>query len=389
VSRRTVAVVAPYYPPRVGGVERYAERIAQELRDSPDLRPVVITTGDGRRREVQVRDGIDVVRLPRWFTVSNTPVNPLWFRSVGQLLERYDVRVVNTHAPVPFLPDVAAVVAGRRPVVQTYHAGSMVKHSGRLDGVIRCYEERVLPRVFGRATALVAVSPASLAHRVPGSRIITPGVDAEAFTPSTRPWGSTLLYVGRIDRASAWKGLDVLLEAFALLAAERPAALLRVVGSGDALDEQRARARSLGVADRVEFTGDLAADALVRAYQQARALVLPSRTESESFGMTLVEAMACARPVIGSAVGGIPSVVEDGRTGLLVPPGDARALADAARRLLDDDALCAQLGANGRRRVEASYRWPVLAGAYLDLFRSLVADPQRSHWPGRRRSAPR
>jgi rhamnosyl/mannosyltransferase len=370
----TVALVTAYYPPRVGGVERYAERIARELRDSVDLRPLVITSGAGRRTEVEVRDGVRVVRLPRGITISNTPVNPVWLLAVRRVLRRYDVDVVNTHAPVPFLPDVAVLVAGGRPIVHTYHSGSMVKHSGRVDGIIRAYEKAVLPRVFRRADALIASSPTSLAHGLPGAQIITPGVDTDAFVPAGRPGGGTILYVGRLDRTSAWKGVDVLLEAFASLVARHPHARLRVVGSGDALADHREQARALGVADRVEFAGQLAAGELVRAYQDARMLVLPSRTESESFGMTLIEAMACGRPVVGSAVGGIPTVVEDGTTGLLVPPGDPVALAAACARLLTDDSLCARLGANGRRRAETTYAWPALAGTYLELFRSL--DPR-------------
>jgi len=367
----TIAVVTAYYPPRVGGVERYTERVAHELRDSVDLRPVVITSGTAGRTHTEVRDGVEVVRLPRWFSVSNTPVNPSWFFTVRQVLRRYEVDVVNTHAPVPFLPDVAVLVAGGRPIVHTYHAGSMVKHVGRVDGIIRLYEKAVLPRVFRRADALVASSPASLAHGMPGSQVITPGVDTDVFTPGGRPHGSTLLYVGRLDRTSAWKGVDVLLEAFALVRLEHPDARLRIVGSGDALEDHREHARVLGVADRVEFTGLLAAADLVRAYQEARLLVLPSRTESESFGMTLIEAMACGRPVVGSAIGGIPSVVEDGRTGVLVAPGDPTALAGACKNLLADDDLCAELGRNGRGRAETTYAWPALVGTYLDLFRSL------------------
>lgn len=372
MNRRTVAVVAPYYPPRLGGVERYAERIAYELRDSSDMRPLVITTSVSRRREVEIRDGIDVVRLPRWFTVSNTPINPTWFWSVSRLLRAHDVQVVNTHAPVPFLPDVAVVVSGRRPVIQSYHAGSMVKHVGRLDNVIRFYEKHVLSRILSRADAVIAASPSSLACRVAKFRVITPGVDTEIFTPSSCTWGSTFLYVGRLDRSSAWKGVDVLLEAFAILQRSAPDVRLRVVGSGDALLGHKSTAQALGIADRVEFAGQLTGDALVRAYHEARALILPSLTESESFGMTLVEAMSCSRPVVGSAVGGIPLVIEDGSNGLLVPPGNAHALAKACRRLFDDDNLCLKLGVEGRRRAETTYAWPQLVGKYLDLFRELM-----------------
>jgi glycosyltransferase involved in cell wall biosynthesis len=370
--RATVAIVAPHYPPKIGGVERYAERIAQEIRRSPDLRPIVITSHPGRRTKIEFRDGVEVVQLSSWFTLSNTPINPVWFWSVRRLLRRYQVDVVNTHSPVPFLADVATWAASGRPVVQTYHSGSMVKNTGHLDGLIALYEKHVLSRVFRRAAVLVAVSPTSLAHDVAGARIITPGVDTEKFTPSLHPWGNTLLYVGRIDRTSAWKGVDVLLRAFARLLADVPDARLRLVGSGDAVADQQELARSLHITDHVEFAGELSGPDLVEAYSHARALVLPSLTEAESFGMTLIEAMACARPVIGSAIGGIPYVIGDGCTGLLVPPGDIDALAAGCRRLLADDELCARLGSNGRRVVESRYAWPQLTASYLDIFRSLL-----------------
>lgn len=372
MTGRTVAIVTPYYAPQIGGVERYAERLATEMLHTADLRPVVITTGPGRRRRREVRDGVTVVRLPAWLTLSNTPVNPLWFVQVELLLRRLDVDVVNTHSPVPFLADVASVVAGRRPVVQTYHAGSMVKNAGRVDRLISWYEKHVLTRVFRRADVLVAVSRTSLAHRVPGARIISPGVDVEVFRPSPHPWGNTLLYVGRLDRTSAWKGVDVLLSAFALLARGQPDARLRIVGSGDAVPDHVARARALGVADQVEFSGELHGSALLDAYARARAVVLPSRTESESFGMALVEAMASQRPVVASAVGGIPDVVEDEVSGLLVPPGDPVALAAACSRLLSDDDLCARLAKNGRRAAETRFSWTDRLAEYMTIFREVT-----------------
>ena len=366
-GRRRVAVVTPYYPPDLGGVQRYAQRVAHAVRDAPDLEPVVITTGDGP----ELVDGVQVVRLPVWRRISDTPVHPLWVRTLMRLFRTLDVDVVNTHAPVPYLADVAAYAAGKRPVVATYHAGSMVKGVPGIDQLLRTYERLVLPRTFGRAAALVAVSRTSLAHAVPGAVTITPGVDVEEFPPSTTPLSDTLLYVGRLDRASAWKGVDVLLRAFSLVVAQRPHARLSVVGSGDAQADHEALARTLGIASAVTFTGALHGAELSAAYSGARALVLPSLTDAESFGMTLVEAMSSARPVVGSAVGGIPDVIEDGRTGLLVPPGDPDALAAALLRLLDDDDMCARMGAEGRAVAVARYAWPQLTDRYIELFRSV------------------
>ncbi|WP_035845628.1 glycosyltransferase family 4 protein [Kitasatospora azatica] len=384
MSRRTVAVVAPYYPPKVGGVEHYAARIARALADSPDLCPVVLTTRQGGLRStVSVEDGVRVVRLAAWLRLSNTPLGPLWPLQLRWWLWRTGAELVNAHAPVPGLADLALAVAGRRPTVLTYHAGSMHKGeagSGAADRLIGWYERHLLPRVFRRATRLVAVSPVSLAAGHPHAVQITPGVDTARFTPgepaSRRE--PVVVYAGRLDRSSAWKGVDVLLHAFALLAAGTglPRARLRLVGGGDALPDLLALADRLGIADRVTADGELTGEQLVTAVRTAAVLVLPSRTEAESFGMALVEAMACGTPVVGSAVGGIPHVVTDRRTGLLVPPGDAGALAGALRELLTDGPLADRLGAAGCRQAREHYDWDDLMTRYLELFRSLPSEPR-------------
>ena len=153
--------------------------------------------------------------------------------------------------------------------------------------------------------------------------IITPGVDEDFFRPlPPRQAGApTVLFVGRLERSSAWKGVDRLIRAFRLVLDQLPEARLRIVGEGDALDDHRRLAAELGLAANVDFTGALDRSALVDVYNQASVVVLPSLTEAESFGMTLIEAMACAKPVIGSRIGGIPYVIDDGVDGFLVEPG--------------------------------------------------------------------
>ncbi|MGW7437118.1 glycosyltransferase family 4 protein [Streptomyces sp. NPDC054849] len=372
MKRRTVAVVTPYYPPHLGGVEQYAARVARAVCDAPDLDVVVLTTRTGLRTGTTVEDGVRVIRLGTWVRLSNTPLSPLWPLQVRYWLRRTGADVVHAHAPVPGLGDLAVAVAGRRPSVLTYHAGSMHKGgsgTGAADRLIGLYERRVLPRVFARARALVAVSPVSLAAERPGALEISPGVDTARFTPGAPPSERqpVLLYVGRIDRSSAWKGVDVLVRALT----EVPGARLRLVGGGDAVADHLALAKSLGVGDRVSASGELTGPELVEAVREAAVLALPSLTEAESFGMVLVEAMACGTPVVGSAVGGIPYVIEDGRTGLLVPPGDAGALAAACRRLLEDGTLADRLGAAGRRSAGERFAWDRLLARYLELFRSL------------------
>lgn len=374
---RTVAVVAPHYPPRIGGVERYAARVASALVDEPGLRPVVLTTGETAfRTRVTVEDGVTIVRLGRLLRLSNTPLSPLWPIQVRWWLRRLGVDVVNAHAPVPGLGDIAVAVAGKRPTVLTYHSGTMHKggeDTGLADWLIGRYERHLLPRVFNRADVLVPVSPVALAAGRPGAVQITPGVDVDRFTPGppASQRARDLVYVGRVDRSSAWKGIDVLIRALARLG-DLPGVRLRLVGDGDALPDHLALAARLGVADRVESVGPLHGADLVKAVQSAAVLVLPSLTDAEAFGMVLMEAMACATPVVASSVGGPAFVLADGESGSLVPPGDPVALEHACRRLLEDAHLADRMGRAGRRRAEELFAWPTLTRRYAELFRTLT-----------------
>jgi len=380
--KRTVAFVPAYYPPKVGGVENYVARLARALAEQEDLAPVVITTRpSGLRTEVAVEDGVRVVRLGAWLRLSNSPISPLWPIQVRRWLRRTDARIVNAHAPVPGLADVAMAVAGRRRgKVFTYHAGTMhkgVPGSGLADRLIARYERHVLPRVFGKADVPVPVGPSSLAAARPGAVLITPGVDIERFVPgppaSVRP--RDLIYVGRLDTTSSWKGVDVLIEALALLT-DLPQVRVRLIGDGDALPGYLELARRLGVADRVEAVGVLRGDELVKAMGQAAAMVLPSTTDAECAGTVLMEGMACATPVIASDVGSLAYVVQDGdpdeQAGLIVPPRDPAALAQACRNVLTDGELADRLGRAGRLRAETRFSWPLLTRRYVELFRSLA-----------------
>lgn len=352
-----VAIVVPRYPPQVGGIERYAERLAQTLHASERHEAVVICANDSRSTRVENRDGVLVVRLGTRWTISNTPVNPSWLWQVGRLLKRLDIDIVSAHAPVPFLPDIVALLNRSRPVVMTYHSGSMLKGRSGVDTVLKIYEKYVLPAVFRRCKGLVAVSPISMTHRYQGARIIPGGVDTQQFSPADEDLDRDplILYVGRVERNSRWKGVDVLIDAMATIIAEVPAARLEVVGSGDWIPELEERAEALNVAGHIVWRGNLHGDDLTAAYRRSALVALPSVTESEALGLVLIEAMACGRPVVGSDVGGIPFSVRDNVNGFLVPAGDAKALAGACLNVLRDPRLSDVLGKAGR--VDAVERW--------------------------------
>jgi D-inositol-3-phosphate glycosyltransferase len=226
------------------------------------------------------------------------------------------------------------------------------------------HEREAIASYYGADTARIAVIP--------------PGVDTTVFRPleqaaSRRKLGlgpgRLLLYVGRLERL---KGVDILLRAFAQL--EHPEGVrLLIVGGGSnspELDRLRSIASGLGTSDRVSFFGSVAHEDLPAYYSAADICVLPSYYES--FGLAALEAAACGRPVVASKVGGLPTVVLDGRTGYLVAWQCPGPFVSRLELLLANDRLRREMGESARRHAE-SLTWDHAAESLLALFEGLAS----------------
>jgi glycosyltransferase involved in cell wall biosynthesis len=191
-----------------------------------------------------------------------------------------------------------------------------------------------------------AVRDKALQHwRLPRVEVSYGGIDPGFLRDEPPPaWSWQLLYVGRIDPR---KGIDTAVQGLALLPGS---ATLRVVGGGDHehLEELRALADRLGIAERVNFTGPRPQHELPATYAAADAVLFPVRWQ-EPWGLVPLEAMASGRPVVATGTGGSGEYLRDGENCLLFPAGDADALADRVRRLSADPQLRASLRSAGQR----------------------------------------
>ena len=201
--------------------------------------------------------------------------------------------------------------------------------------------------------------------------VVYPSIDPsilDGLEPAAdAPRGARVLFVGRLVRR---KGADLLLEAFAEVVRQFPAATLEIVGVGPDREPLVEASRRLGILDRVDFRGSLVGLPLYESYNRCTVLALPSRetpVDVEGFGTVFIEAGAFGKPVVGTRTGGIPEAVLDEKTGLLVPDDDPRALARAIMRMLGDRELRRSLGDEGRRRAisefNLSHTMDVLEGA--------------------------
>ncbi|MGD9696727.1 MAG: glycosyltransferase family 4 protein [Thermoleophilia bacterium] len=181
--------------------------------------------------------------------------------------------------------------------------------------------------------------------------------------------GRVVTYVGKLEPR---KGVDTLVEAMGLLT-RRPAGapLLLAAGAGHQRPALEARARELGLSERIRFVGKVPHDEVGWFMAAGDLFVLPSL--SEGLPTVVCEAMNCALPVVATAVDGTPEIVRDGETGLLIPPSDAPALASALARVLDDDDLRGRMSAEALRVGRAEYTWDANAATMERIYRELAA----------------
>ena len=271
---------------------------------------------------------------------------------------------------VPALQRLPSVVSLRGSDVPGYDATN--RSLQLLHGLLK----PVSRRIWRRADAVVALSDSlqALALRTLPDKpiaVIPNGIGVERFYPSANghphSTGAPLrvLTVARLIRR---KGLDELLRAVARL---RDVPLqLTIQGSGRHEAELQRLTVSLGISDQVIFSGFRPRELLPPIYQAADVFVMPSR--SESFGLAVLEAMACGLPVVISRVGGMVDLVEDGVNGFVVPPDDAEGLAAAIRRLASQPALRREMGRRNARQAKSRYTWDRVVDAYLAVYGGIL-----------------
>ena len=372
-----VMIVSPYYA-GVGGLQQYTYNIATGLQRKGCK--VTVITCSHRPSE----DGPHVYTLPPLTTISNTPFSVRWFQVIKKLIDRLNPDVVNGHLPVPYMADVAARVCGNRPYVLTYH-NDAVGINAVTKLLVGTYYQVLGKGTIRRAHHIIATSR-HYAERSPYLKgclnkvsIVPPGVDVAAFNPTRYSGylrdmygieGTIVLFVGQLSKAHRHKGLPVLIQALQRI--DDPAMTLVIVGDGNARSDYATYARQKGVDDRIIFAGLIPQEEMPLYYRGADMTVLPTYTNAEGFGMVLAEANACGRPVIGTKVGGVPSVITDGYNGLLIEPGDLQGLVQAIQALTQNKELAARLGRNGSEKVNKEFTWTKSIARTIDVYDGLI-----------------
>jgi glycosyltransferase involved in cell wall biosynthesis len=374
-----ILLLAPQYPPTLGGAELQAQRMAYEL-NTLGVRVTVLTQPHAGRDVEEDDKGVRVLRRldgvllgPLWGLtfMANTR---RWMRRLGGDWDLVHNQQVGLHSWV----SVRTAQAFNKPCLLRFAC------SGSGGDLATLRNQRFGDKFVGglrdahRYIALTEGTAAEIAQfGLPAdkTRVIPNGIDLTRF--AAQGWSTVrdndpirLLFAGRLDRQ---KGIDVLLDALASL--PRPSEFtLKIVGVGADLPKLEAQVRALGLQQIVEFCGrrsDMAAE-----YAWSEIVVFPSRYE----GMpnVVLEAMACARPVLGTRIDGTRDLVQEPSTGWLVPPEDVKALAAALANVSRQRQNLRAIGAGGRAIVERRFALPHIAGQYLKEYEALLASKRRS-----------
>lgn len=371
-----IALVSPYDFPYPGGVTKHITNLAESFRRQGHQVHIIAASSQVAGRmplEDVIRLSSFVVPVPYSGSVARISLSPRLARRVCALLRRETFDVVHLHEPTtPTLPWVVLrqtrKLSPQTALVGTFHA---YRESASFPYT---YARPIFCRVVNHLDGRIAVSPAARDYihaYFPGTyRVIPNGVDVAVFGNSSLPPlpqfsdGLNILFVGRLEPR---KGFHYLVQAFARVKTTLPQARLLVVGPYTAEDltpfERELRRLHL---DGVHFVGYVSDQELARYYQSSQVFCAPS-TGFESFGMVLLEAMAAGTPIVASDIEGYRAVVSHQAEGLLVPPKDTMALADALIHLLQRPDLRRIMGQCGQ--VTASgYTWDQVADRVLDYY---------------------
>lgn len=365
-----------FFSEAMGGTGRHVDELLSRLKDKIHVDNLV--AAESWRGDHLCPHGYDVYRAPSLGIVASTAISPTMPLLARRLHARHHYDIVHLHLPDPMAHlAYLALPAGPRLVI-SWHSDIV-----RQKNALRIYRP-LLDRLVARADAVLCATPRHQAastqlsacrpgrlHVVPYGldyrRFLAPEASQEARALRASQGAGPVIFA--LGRHVYYKGFEYLIRAMERI----PGATLLLGGSGPLTPALKELAVSLGLEVRVKFLGYVSDDQLPAYYHLADVFCLPSIASSEAFGLVQLEAMACGKPVVCCELGnGVTWVNRHGETGLVVPPQNPAALAEALQCLLDNPALRQSLGENGRRRALEEFSVQRMAEQTLGIYDSLV-----------------
>jgi len=381
-----IAMLSSTFPPYAGGIGNVAAYNARALVKLGH--EVTVFTPEYHRIEKEEFTDLKIVRLKPVIKYGNAALT----FGFGRILKGFDI--IHLHYPYFGGAELIWLQARRLKKLRAkfvlhYHMDVVGK--GLFKTLFKIHNKIILPRIIKRSDKVIITSLdygrhsniAGLISRLPQKFVEVPnGVDSNNFTPQDpdseflkrrqiEPGEKVVLFVGGLDSAHYFKGVEYLIEAMSRLKQAAYKWRLVIVGDGDLKKRYSDLAGQLMIDYKTIFTGYVSNTDLPKYYNLADVVVLPSIDKSEAFGMALVEAMSCGKPVIATNLAGVRSVVADKINGYLVRIADADDLATKINYVLSNPELATQLGQAGREKVEERYDWDRIGAQLEEIYKSL------------------
>jgi len=374
---RIAMVTSAPFPPREG-IGFHVSHLARALQRRGH-QVTVITRGGPAGLSVQAVAGVPVWCAPF------LPLYPfhvhwhgLWvdllLRDLAPRLDLIHLHTPLVRRPRAPLPTVVTVHTPMRADVAAARGDGPIAFLARCQLPVSVQLETELLHGAAAITAVAGPVAAQLAdYGIDPARVhvVPNGVDVTYFSPGPEPVPGAKPWILTVGRLAPRKGMADLIACASQVIARRPGSCFFIAGDGPLAGTLDRQIRALGLWDEVVLLGHVGDRERVRAlYRGASVCVHPARYEG--MPTAVLEAMACGRPVVATAVGGLTEVVNSGENGLLVPPGAPAELAAGLLALLVDPALCHRLGRAAQRTVAERYGWNVVVDRYLDVYREVL-----------------
>lgn len=363
--------------PYVGGVENHVYYLSKELLKQGNS--VKVICANEPLSDLRKINGIGIKRLNYLGKITNTNI----CLSLPKEILKEDFDVIHTHMPTPWSSDWSILISklkGKKSIITIHN--DMDKPGFFKKIITEIYLNTIFRLSLYLANKIIIVNP-EWKNSFKNTRwilecynkkivAIPNGVDINLFKKSNKNHKKyDILFVSILDKYHEFKGFDYLMNSLKTIKKEYPKVKLLVIGEGELKGEYYKKAKFEEIESNVEFIGKKDQDELPKYYSNSSIFVLPS-IDIEGFGIVAIEAMACKTPVIVTNIIGVAKEIKERNCGIVVPPKDPKALAEAIIKLLKNPKLAKQMGENGRRLVKEKYDWKKVAREIEKVYKEVL-----------------
>jgi len=376
-----ICMVTHDFPPQVGGIAAHVYELSNQLARLGHEIFVLTPQHGGEQRLVDLNDGVKVEYVKKRSLTDSGLQNSRaivlldYIVRAGlrlrQMVHQYSIDIVHYHNLVP--ESLITKALSGTSIIFTAHESHFLKLAEMKRRRIHYYLKHINFLIAPSQELLETAQ--KYCHGLEGGRYIPNGVDIERFSSSISPNGlrqsfgisedEPLILSAR--RLVEKNGVIYLIESIPYIAEAVTKFKIMIVGNGEEAETIRRRAKELKVEHHIIWAGEVQNSKMPQYYAMCDLVTLPSLKEATS--ITGLEAMACGKPLVGTTVGGIPYLIDNKKTGMLVPPRDPASLGQAIGQLIKDNNRLQSMGLAARRKTEDAFAWPVIAQSTLNAYK--------------------